>query len=203
LVFLAAAIILAAAPAPSSGQVPGPAPGPAATEAKPAAQEQVTPEEATTVLGQTVMSEGGESIGRIVDVLVDEHGKPRAAVVDFGGFMGIGDRKIAVAWRALHFAPAEKGSRRITLEMTPDQIKATPGYTPSSKPVTVAAPPGATPAPPAAAPSTAPSPAGAQETAPPAAPDAPPDVTPDAAPGASTPPAATPGPASPAPAEAR
>ena len=33
----------------------------------------------------------------------------RAAIIDFGGFLGVGSRKIAVAWQALHFVPqAEK-----------------------------------------------------------------------------------------------
>jgi hypothetical protein len=62
-------------------------------------------------------------------------------VIDFGGFMGVGSRKIAVAWSALRFAPDAQGENQITLEMTPDQIKATPEYKDESRPVTVAAPP--------------------------------------------------------------
>ena len=49
----------------------------------------------------------GKEIGRLVDVLVDDQGQPQAAVIDFGGFMGVGNRKIAVDWSALHFAPAD------------------------------------------------------------------------------------------------
>ena len=41
--------------------------------------------------------------------LVDGQGMARAAIIDFGGFLGVGSRKIAVAWQALHFVPqAEK-----------------------------------------------------------------------------------------------
>jgi PRC-barrel domain len=155
----AAAVILSAASAfaaEEAKQSPAVAQSPAAQP--PAAQEQVTKEEATNVLGQKVMGQGGEDIGRIVDVLVDDQGKPRAAVVDFGGFMGVGSRKIAVAWRALRFAPAQQGGRRITLDMTPDQIKATPDYTPSGKPVSVATPPPAATAPAAAEPAVEPQP---------------------------------------------
>jgi len=47
------------------------------------------------ILGKEVRSASGEAMGRIVDVLVDETGRPRAAVVDFGGFLGVGTRKIA------------------------------------------------------------------------------------------------------------
>src|SRR6266699_6317766 len=55
-------------------------------------------------LGKEVRSGTGENLGRIVDVLVDQDGQVRAAVIDFGGFLGVGRRKIVVDWRALHFA---------------------------------------------------------------------------------------------------
>ena len=42
-------------------------------------------------------------MGRIVDVIVDRAGTVRAAVIDFGGFLGVGSRKIVVDWSALHF----------------------------------------------------------------------------------------------------
>ena len=45
-------------------------------------------------------------MGRVVDIVVDSAGQVRAAVIDFGGFLGVGSRKIAVDWNALHFPPA-------------------------------------------------------------------------------------------------
>src|SRR5207245_6925477 len=52
------------------------------------------------ILGKDVLSATGENMGRIVDVLFDEKGEPHAAVVDFGGFLGVGTRKIAIGWGA-------------------------------------------------------------------------------------------------------
>ena len=75
----------------------------------------------------------GKDIGRLVDVLVGQEGQPQAAVIDFGGFMGVGSRKIAVHWSALHFAPGD-AKHPITLELTPDQIKAAPEYKDVAKP---------------------------------------------------------------------
>lgn len=49
------------------------------------------------VLGKEVRSAADENMGRIVDVIVDRTGQVRAAIVDFGGFLGVGSRKIAVA----------------------------------------------------------------------------------------------------------
>src|SRR5438045_2990025 len=59
--------------------------------------------QAQSVLGRDVRSSAGENMGRIVDVIVDRSGRVRAAVVDFGGFLGVGSRKIAVDWNALSF----------------------------------------------------------------------------------------------------
>jgi len=87
------------------------------------------------VLGKEVRSAAGEDMGRIVDVVVDSGGGPRAAVIDFGGFLGVGSRKIAVDWNALHFSPGDKPSQ-VTLDLTKDQVKAAPEYA-EKKPVVV------------------------------------------------------------------
>ena len=78
-------------------------------------------------LGKEVRSGTGENLGRIVDVLVDQDGQVRAAVIDFGGFLGVGNRKIVVDWGALHFAPADQRDR-ISLDLTRDQVSAAPEY---------------------------------------------------------------------------
>jgi hypothetical protein len=85
-------------------------------------------QQAQSVLGKEVRSSANEDMGRIVDIVVDRGGQVRAAVIDFGGFLGVGSRKIAVDWNALGFAP--DGSKRdiVTLALTRDQVKAAPEY---------------------------------------------------------------------------
>lgn len=80
------------------------------------------------VLGRDVRSTTDEDMGRIVDVIVDRTGQVRAAVIDFGGFLGVGSRKIVVDWNALHFAQIANKGESITLELTKDQVKAAPEY---------------------------------------------------------------------------
>jgi hypothetical protein len=102
---------------------------PAAPEPQPptAKLEQAAPEATVAILGEPVMGPDGKPLGRLIDVMVDASGTPEAAAIDFGGFIGIGSRKIVVPWNALRFAPQES-KRSITLEMTPEQIKAAPEY---------------------------------------------------------------------------
>ena len=91
------------------------------------------------VLGRVVDGPGRQDIGRVVDVLVDGSGQPRAAVIDFGGFMGLGSRKIAVEWSAFSF-PAGGSDAVLTIVLSPEQIKDTPEYAGPGKPVTVVGP---------------------------------------------------------------
>ncbi len=90
--------------------------------------EQVPPDHAAGILGAAVAGPDGKDLGRIIDVLVDSTGKPRAAVIDFGGFLGMGARHIAVSWTDLHFTPAAPDGMKISLDLSADQIKAAPAY---------------------------------------------------------------------------
>ena len=100
---------------------------------------------AAPILGREVLDPTGAPAGRIVDVLVDDTGQPRAAIVDAGGFMGMGTRRVAVAWRTLRFQTSAGRAGRIVLDMTLDQIKDIPEFkrsvSPADPPITVAVPP--------------------------------------------------------------
>lgn len=98
--------------------------------------QPLPPDHDVAVLGRPVCSPSGKTIGRLIDVLVNAAGKPEAAVIDFGGFMGVGARKIAVHWSTLRFAPGDR-KHPITLELTPNQIKAAPEYKTTSRSVPV------------------------------------------------------------------
>ena len=131
---LASTLVLAENGTPTAPKQP-----PAASAAAPRAVPQVTvlnTHEVEGILGREVLSAANENMGRIVDVLVDRQGQVRAAIIDFGGFLGVGSRKIAVDWNALHFPTPGKPDAQIKLELTRDQVKAAPEYV-EGKPVVV------------------------------------------------------------------
>jgi hypothetical protein len=104
-------------------------PASAAKEAVPPPSVTViAPREARGVLGRHVRSPQNEDMGHIVDVIVDRTGTVRAAVIDFGGFLGVGSRKIVVDWNALHFGRVADKSESITLELSKAQVAAAPEY---------------------------------------------------------------------------
>jgi PRC-barrel domain protein len=106
-------------------------PSPQETPKAPAPPPSVTvigARDAHGILGREVRSAANEDMGRIVDVIVDRSGTVRAAVIDFGGFLGVGSRKIVVDWSALHFGRIANKGDSITLELNKEQVSAAPEY---------------------------------------------------------------------------
>lgn len=79
------------------------------------------------VLGRQVRSSAGEDMGRIVDVIIDKSARVRAAVIDFGGFLGVGNRQIAVAWTAIRL-PSQDKPGALVVDFTRDQLRVAPTY---------------------------------------------------------------------------
>jgi len=63
---------------------------------------------ASDLIGTKVISANNESIGDINDVIVDRNGQAVAAVVGVGGFLGIGEKDVAVPFNSLEFATREQ-----------------------------------------------------------------------------------------------
>jgi PRC-barrel domain len=103
-------------------------PGTAKEPAPPPSVTVIGARDAHGVLGRDVRSAADEGMGRIVDVIVDRAGSVRAAVIDFGGFLGVGSRKIVVDWNALRFGRIANKGDSITLELTKEQVTAAPEY---------------------------------------------------------------------------
>ncbi len=82
-----------------------------------------------SILGKNVVDPTGEDMGRIVDIIVDRSGQVRAAIIDFGGFLGVGTRKIAVDWRMIRF-PADGKTDNVTIDLSRDQLRVAPIFKP-------------------------------------------------------------------------
>ena len=63
---------------------------------------------ASSLIGTRVVGSNNESIGDINDVIMDRNGQIMAAVVGVGGFLGIGEKDVAVPFNALEFQSAQQ-----------------------------------------------------------------------------------------------
>ena len=111
-------------PVPSSTP-PGQTKGESEKEGTPATM--VDAQQLESILGKNVISPTGEDMGRIVDIIVDRSGQVRAAIIDFGGFLGVGTRKIAVDWRLIRF-PSDGKMDNVMVDLTSNQLRVSPVF---------------------------------------------------------------------------
>jgi sporulation protein YlmC with PRC-barrel domain len=77
------------------------------------------------VLGAKVVNAEGKDIGKISDLAIDrKSGEIRYAVLDFGGFLGIGEKHFAIPWEAL--TPLKED--RVRLNITKEELEQAEGF---------------------------------------------------------------------------
>ena len=88
--------------------------------------EQVTAE---TLTGATVYGPDDQPVGEVQDLVVGSNGKISAAIVDFGGFLGMGERRVEVAFDEMQIVQEGHGGEvRVNISATKDQLEARPEY---------------------------------------------------------------------------
>lgn len=80
---------------------------------------------AKELLGADVKNAKNETIGQVDAVKLDQSGKVSSVIVSVGGFLGIGDRNVALSSSDVQLA--ENGNA-ITTDKTKDQLKNMPEY---------------------------------------------------------------------------
>jgi hypothetical protein len=101
--------------------------------------QTVLPGQLVSIVGQHLQGPDGADAGRLWDVLVDRAGQPRVAVIEYGGFAGMGRRKVAVAWPALHFQPDDR-DHPIALLLNKAEMGRIPDFKDASGPIVFSGP---------------------------------------------------------------
>jgi hypothetical protein len=110
----------AAAPEQPAGAITGtPTPEPVPEQA----EHQVR---ARSLLGVNV-SNGEATIGEVSDLVVTEDGRVEAVVVGVGGFLGIGQKRVALAWDSIKLSEQD-GRRVILVSATRGQLEGMPAF---------------------------------------------------------------------------
>ncbi len=82
--------------------------------------------------GTDVLGPDNAHIGDVSDFLFDKNGKVLAYVVGVGGFLGIGEKNVAIEPTAFQMAPAENSSdpsdMKLKVSWTKDQLKNAPAF---------------------------------------------------------------------------
>lgn len=86
---------------------------------------------ATNIIGAPVYdspANDANKLGEINDIVLNESGTAQAVIIGVGGFLGIGEKQVAVAYSALKLVAAEDGTERFVVETTVDELTAAPDF---------------------------------------------------------------------------
>lgn len=83
---------------------------------------------ADKLTGTTVYGANDANVGEIGDVILTSDGKVDAVVIDVGGFLGIGEKPVAVGMDKLAFMADKDGKRYLYTTFTKEQLEAAPAY---------------------------------------------------------------------------
>ena len=77
------------------------------------------------LIGRNIKNADGDTIGEIKSIYINKDGKVDSVMVSVGGFLGVGDREVRIAWSDLKITD---NGEKVTVNMTKDQLKAKPEY---------------------------------------------------------------------------
>jgi hypothetical protein len=86
-------------------------------------------------IGQAVTNQAGETIGDVNDVLFDKAGRISTAVIGVGGFLGMGEKNVAIPFGSLSFSADARGKRVVSIPLSKERLQAAPSFQPTEKTV--------------------------------------------------------------------
>jgi sporulation protein YlmC with PRC-barrel domain len=119
------AILLVLATTVASAQTPQRQTGPAAQILQSIPADGVT---VTHWYKQNVYDPSDNKIGEIMDVLVDREGRATALIVGVGGFLGVGEKDVAVPFNAVRATTKDNNKWYLVMNATKDALKNAKGF---------------------------------------------------------------------------
>jgi hypothetical protein len=83
---------------------------------------------ASALIGKSVVNASNESVGEINDLVTDSNGQIIAALIGIGGFLGIGEKDVAVSFQDLKLARDEDDNVTAMLNVSKEQLAQAPDY---------------------------------------------------------------------------
>jgi len=85
------------------------------------------------LIGSQVRNGANEVIGSINDVLLTKNGQIESVIVGVGGFLGLGEKNVALQFSELKFDVADPNRPMVTAAATSDALAAAPEWKPADK----------------------------------------------------------------------
>ncbi len=88
---------------------------------------------ARVFLGANVTNMLGETVGDVSDIVFNKSGHISTVVLGVGGFLGMGEKHVAVPYSALTISTGTEGARTIVIAASKDALKLAPVFTATEK----------------------------------------------------------------------
>ena len=83
---------------------------------------------ANTIIGMAVEDVSGQKVGKVNDLVIGPSGTITGAVIGVGGFIGIGEKNVAVSFDRLKPKTAKGEEKVMALSVTKQQLENAPDY---------------------------------------------------------------------------
>jgi hypothetical protein len=90
---------------------------------------------ASLFIGQPITNQAGETVGYVNDLLLDKTGRISTVVIGVGGFLGIGEKNVAIPFGSLSFTADPKGNRVVMAPLSREALQAAPEFKATEKSV--------------------------------------------------------------------
>lgn len=81
--------------------------------------------DAETLIGRNIVNPAGETVGEVKSVVIDQDGQVRHVIVGVGGFLGVGERNVALPWDRLTILD---NGETVVAAATKEQLEAMPEH---------------------------------------------------------------------------
>lgn len=85
------------------------------------------------LVGATVYAANGERVGDVSDLVIDGSGRISGVVIGVGGFLGMGEKNVAVDYASVLKGKDDAGRARLTVNVTKDALKTATPFVPVKK----------------------------------------------------------------------
>jgi len=92
------------------------------------AQQKTNQDLVSRFLGTQVVNPGGEPLGRVNDLALNAAGQVEVIVIGVGGFLGVGEKNVGVAYDALARQQGDEGKTELVLDASQGDLTDAPEY---------------------------------------------------------------------------
>ncbi|MEL6299571.1 MAG: PRC-barrel domain-containing protein [Pseudomonadota bacterium] len=85
---------------------------------------------ASNIMGASIMNADNEAIGDVNDIVLSREGKIEKVIVGVGGFLGMGERSVAITMEQLQFTRGDNDSLTVKTQLTKNELTALPVWEP-------------------------------------------------------------------------